>query len=58
VAHGDLVDEPIGVDDAAEIVELMDSILEYVYQGPAEVARIRAKREGRRNRQEPVGAVG
>jgi hypothetical protein len=58
VAHGDLVDEPISVEDASEIVRLMDSILEYVYQGPAEVARIRAKREARKSRQEPAEAIG
>jgi hypothetical protein len=47
VAHGDLVDEPITVDDAAEIAELMDAILERVYQEPAKVARVRASREAR-----------
>lgn len=48
VAHGDLVDEPITVDDAAEIVDLMDAILERVYQEPAKVARVRASREARK----------
>ena len=57
-AHGDLVDEPLSIDEAREIVGLMDAILHRVYQEPAEVARIRAKREARRNRQEPVEAAG
>ena len=47
-AHGDLVDEPISIVDAAEIVDLMDAILERVYQEPAKVARVRASREARR----------
>jgi hypothetical protein len=51
-AHGDLVDEPISVYEAREVVELMDAILERVYQEPAKVARVRASREARRNRQE------
>lgn len=46
-AHGDLVHERPGVEDAAEIVGLMDSMLYRVYQEPARVARIRAKREQR-----------
>jgi len=44
-AHGDLVDERPGVDDATEIVGLMDSVLNRVYQEPAIVAKIRTKRE-------------
>jgi len=48
VAHGDLVDEPFSVADATEIVDLMDVILERVYQVPARVARIRASREARK----------
>jgi Domain of unknown function (DUF4145) len=47
VAHGDIVAEPLTIDDASEIVSLMDAILERVYQEPARVAQIRAKREGR-----------
>src|ERR1700722_5870220 len=54
VAHGDLVQEPVSIDEATEIVELMDAILERVYQEPAKVDRIRASREARRNRQEPA----
>jgi len=53
-AHGDLVGEPIGIDEAAEVVELMDAILERVYQEPAKVARVRASREARRNHQAPA----
>lgn len=46
-AHGDLVAEQLTLDDADEIVGLMDTMLERVYQEPAQIARIRAKREGR-----------
>ena len=51
VAHSDILNEPISVEDAAEIVELMDAILERAYQEPAKVARVRASREARQNGQ-------
>jgi Domain of unknown function (DUF4145) len=57
-AHGDLVDEPISVEDAEEILRLMDAILHRVYQEPAEIARVRAKREGRRSREASAESVG
>lgn len=50
-AHGDLLSEPISFGDADEIVALLDAILERVYQEPARVARIRARREERVRRQ-------
>lgn len=50
VAHGDLVAEPLSIEDASEIVTLMDAILERVYQEPAQVARIRQQREARKSR--------
>ena len=53
-AHGDLVAEPLSLANADEIVSLMDSILERVYQEPARVARIRRKREERQRRQEAM----
>jgi hypothetical protein len=46
-AHGDLVDERPGIEDATEIVSLMNSMLYRVYQEPARVAKIRTKREAR-----------
>lgn len=46
-AHGDLVDERPGIEDATEIVGLMDSILERTYQEPARIDKIRSKREHR-----------
>ena len=46
-AHGDLVAEQASIADAEEIVGLMDSMLERIYQEPAKVARIREKRERR-----------
>ncbi len=49
VAHSDIVDEPISSQNAAEVVELMDDLLERVYQEPAKVARVRASREARRS---------
>ncbi len=48
VAHGDLVAEVVNHDDAEGIVQLMNSVLERVYQEPARVARIREKRENRK----------
>ncbi len=57
VVHGDLVNEPISLDDANEVVALMDAILERVYQEPARVARVRASREARKKSQAvPSGA--
>jgi len=50
-AHGDLVAEQLKIEDADEIVALMDAVLERVYQEPAQVARIREKRE-RRNQED------
>lgn len=49
VAHADLAEEPISRDDAEEVLALMDAILTRVYQEPAQVARVRARREERRN---------
>jgi hypothetical protein len=53
-AHGDLVKETISLKEAAEIVGLMDKMLERVYQEPAKVARVRASREARKNPQVPA----
>jgi hypothetical protein len=53
-AHGDILNEPISLDEAKEIVELMDAILERVYQVPARVARIRASRLARQYPQVPA----
>jgi hypothetical protein len=50
-AHGDILSESISIEDAREVVDLMDAILERVYQEPAKVARVRASREARRNGQ-------
>lgn len=43
MAHGDLDDVP-NAEDAAEILALMDEILNEVFQGPARTQRIRDKR--------------
>jgi hypothetical protein len=58
VAHGDILNEPISLEDAKEIVQLMDAILERVYQEPAKVARVRANRLARHNAQAPAQAEG
>lgn len=47
VAHGDLAEEPLGKDDAEEILGLMDAILLRVYQEPKQVERLRARRTSR-----------
>lgn len=46
-AHNDVVAESLSIEDAGDIVELMDNILEHIYQRPAKVARIREGREDR-----------
>jgi hypothetical protein len=51
-AHGDFISEPISASDAEEIVTLMDSILERIYQEPARVEQVRASRQKRRRRAE------
>ncbi len=45
MAHGDILDVP-DAEDAAEVLSLMDEVLNEVFQGPARTARIRAKRTG------------
>jgi hypothetical protein len=55
-AHGDLTEETSAVDGARAIVGLMDVILEWVYQGPAKVARIRAAREASEKQQKAAGS--
>jgi hypothetical protein len=49
-AHGDILNEPISVTDAQEIVELTDAMLMRVYQEPGKVARVRASRLARKNK--------
>ncbi|MGJ0390531.1 DUF4145 domain-containing protein [Microbacterium sp. CGR1] len=44
MAHGDIEAAP-SKDDAAEVLALMDEVLNEVFQGPARTARIRARRE-------------
>lgn len=48
VAHADLAEESITKEDAEEVLELMDAILTRVYQEPAQVAKVRARRQERR----------
>jgi hypothetical protein len=46
MAHGDFI-APVSTEDAELILELMDEVLEEVFQSPARVARIAAKRLAR-----------
>ena len=48
IAHGDLATEAPEAEEAADIVALMDELLEEVYQQPARVARVKANRERRK----------
>lgn len=48
VAHGDLAEQPLDDEDAAEVLALMDAILLRVFQEPEQVARVRARREERK----------
>jgi len=45
MAHGDIADLP-SADDAAEVLALMDEVLNEVFQGPARTERIKARRTG------------
>jgi hypothetical protein len=42
--HGDIVTEQLSVKDAEVIISFMDNILDQVYQGPARVEQMRARR--------------
>lgn len=50
IAHGDLADEPMPLEDAEAIVALMDEILEEVYQGPARMMALKKSRLAREQR--------
>jgi len=43
MAHGDIADPP-NTDDVADVLALMDEVLNEVFQGPAKTARLRARR--------------
>lgn len=43
MAHGDIADLP-DPDDVADVLALMDEVLNEVFQGPAKTARLRARR--------------
>lgn len=45
MAHGDF-DPPVSKSDAGEVLALMDEVLDEVYEGPARVARLKARRSG------------
>lgn len=45
-----LAEEPITREEAEDVLELMDAIMTRVYQEPAQVKRVRARREERRGK--------
>jgi hypothetical protein len=47
-AHGDLVALIVDEDDAKDVLDLMDNILDEVFQSPAKVARVKANRAARK----------
>ncbi|MFF7249879.1 DUF4145 domain-containing protein [Embleya sp. NPDC008237] len=53
IAHGDLVDDPIGAEESAAIVELMDMVLDGVFIAPGKTAAQRAARVAREQANQP-----
>ena len=49
IAHADLMQLPISIDEASEVIQLVDELLVEVYQSPARVARVRQARAARNN---------
>lgn len=52
MAHGDFVD-PVGEDEADDILSLMDEVLDEVFQGPAKIARVKANRLAKKAAKKP-----
>ncbi|MEV6781172.1 DUF4145 domain-containing protein [Streptomyces sp. NPDC051098] len=48
IAHGDIGDEPISVDDATAILKFMDALLDEVFQRPALLKRLQQSHEDRK----------
>ncbi|MGW4227657.1 DUF4145 domain-containing protein [Streptomyces bauhiniae] len=48
IAHGDIGDEPVSVDDAEAILEFMDSLLDEVFQRPAKLNRLKQRHDERK----------
>ncbi|MEV6543399.1 DUF4145 domain-containing protein [Streptomyces sp. NPDC051665] len=49
IAHGDITNDPMPLEDATAIVEFMDSLLEEVFQHPAKLNRLRQSHQSRKN---------
>lgn len=47
VAHGDFV-SPVSEEEAGAILDLMTELLDEVYESPARIERVRARRERRK----------
>lgn len=56
MAHGDIADLP-DAEDAAEVLALMDEVLNEVFQGPARTQRIKDKRTSLSTAAEPESGV-
>ncbi|MFJ8153947.1 DUF4145 domain-containing protein [Streptomyces sp. NPDC094468] len=48
IAHGDIGDEPISIDDATAILEFMDALLDEVFQRPAKLNRLKQRHADRK----------
>lgn len=48
IAHGDIASQSVSREEAAQVIDFMDEILEEVYQSPARVAKFRASRLAKR----------
>jgi hypothetical protein len=46
IAHGDIGDESVSLDDAAAILEFMDALLDEVFQRPAKLTRLAERHSG------------
>lgn len=48
IAHGDIGDEPVSVDDAQAILDFMDVLLDEVFQRPAKLNRLKQRHDERK----------
>ena len=54
IAHGDIGDEPMSLDDAEAILRFMDALLHEVFQGPAELLRLKQRHVERKQSKPPA----
>ncbi|MXG27148.1 DUF4145 domain-containing protein [Streptomyces sp. YIM 132580] len=48
IAHGDIGNEPVSVDDAQAIIEFMDALLDEVFQRPAKLQKLKERHNERK----------